>query len=107
MILLYFRLNEIYVQVSICNVVRGVMEGKALVSILADVVEDADPQTIEFLVLVGIEISQFSNDIWFEFYFFENYIFIITFKFHVRNVCQVLVRKYINVNERILHIDTN
>jgi hypothetical protein len=70
-------------------------------------VEDADPQTIEFLVLVGIEISQFSNDIWFEFYFFENYIFIITFKFHVRNVCQVLVRKYINVNERILHIDTN
>lgn len=56
LILLYFRLNEIYVQVSICNVVRGVMEGKALVSLLADVVEDADPQTIEFLVLVCVMI---------------------------------------------------
>lgn len=60
-------LNEIYVQVSICNVVRGVMEGKALVSLLADVVEDADPQTIEFLVLVlgralhGASFTQKSN----------------------------------------------
>jgi hypothetical protein len=33
------------------------MEGKALVSILADVVEDADPQTIEFLVLVGLQTT--------------------------------------------------
>lgn len=30
------------------------MEGKALVSLLADVIEDADPQTIEFLILVCI-----------------------------------------------------
>ncbi|XP_052063763.1 integrator complex subunit 8-like isoform X3 [Mytilus californianus] len=60
-------LNEVYVQVSICNVVRGVMEGKALVSLLADVIEDADPQTIEFLILVlgralhGASFSQKSN----------------------------------------------
>ncbi|XP_076110629.1 integrator complex subunit 8-like isoform X4 [Mytilus galloprovincialis] len=60
-------LSEVYVQVSICNVVRGVMEGKALVSLLADVIEDADPQTIEFLILVlgralhGASFSQKSN----------------------------------------------
>ncbi|XP_052232810.1 integrator complex subunit 8-like isoform X2 [Dreissena polymorpha] len=41
-----------FIQVSICNVIRGVMEGKAFVSIIADILEDADIATIKFLVKV-------------------------------------------------------
>ncbi|XP_052817702.1 integrator complex subunit 8-like [Mya arenaria] len=41
-----------FIQVSICNVMRGVMEGKAFVSIIADILEDADIATIKFLVKV-------------------------------------------------------
>ncbi|KAH3776828.1 hypothetical protein DPMN_178261 [Dreissena polymorpha] len=43
-----------FIQVSICNVIRGVMEGKAFVSIIADILEDADIATIKFLVKVHI-----------------------------------------------------
>lgn len=41
-----------FIQVSVCNVIRGVMEGKAFVSIIADILEDADIATIKFLVKV-------------------------------------------------------
>ena len=33
--------------------VRGVLEGKALVSLLADVIEGADQATIDFLIMVN------------------------------------------------------
>ena len=39
---------------SICNVIRGVMEGKAFVSLITDVLEDADIATIKFLVKVSM-----------------------------------------------------
>ena len=48
-----FSLTFTFIQVSICNVVRGVMEGKAFVSIIADILEDADIATIKFLVKVS------------------------------------------------------
>ena len=53
----YPRYSEIYMQVSVCNVIRSVMEGKALVSLLADIVEDADQSTVDFLIMVIIEFS--------------------------------------------------
>ncbi|KAK3086111.1 hypothetical protein FSP39_013715 [Pinctada imbricata] len=59
--------SEIFIQVSICNVVRGVLEGKALVSLLADVIEGADQATIDFLIMVlfraitGASFTQKSN----------------------------------------------
>jgi len=36
-------------------VIRGVMEGKAFVSIIADILEDADIATIKFLVKVSCQ----------------------------------------------------
>ncbi|XP_021343863.1 integrator complex subunit 8-like isoform X2 [Mizuhopecten yessoensis] len=44
--------TSLYVQVGICNVVRGVMEGKALVSLLADILEEAEKETVNFLLMV-------------------------------------------------------
>ncbi|XP_061162526.1 integrator complex subunit 8-like isoform X1 [Saccostrea echinata] len=61
------KYSEIYMQVSVCNVIRSVMEGKALVSLLADIVEDADQSTVDFLIMVltkamaGSSFSQKSN----------------------------------------------
>ncbi|KAJ8302724.1 hypothetical protein KUTeg_019120 [Tegillarca granosa] len=46
------RYNVLYIQVSICNVIRGVMEGKALVSLLANVLEDCDKETTDFLLML-------------------------------------------------------
>lgn len=59
--------STLYVQLGICNVVRGVMEGKALVSLLADVLEEAEENTVDFLVMVitkalmGASYSQKNN----------------------------------------------
>lgn len=59
--------SRLYVHVGICNVVRGVMEGKALVSLLADVLEEAQQDTIDFLLavitkaLMGASFSQKNN----------------------------------------------
>ena len=61
-IFLCFSLTFTFIQVSICNVVRGVMEGKAFVSLITDVLEDADIATIKFLVkvtLYSIMLQQF------------------------------------------------
>nr|XP_022337358.1 integrator complex subunit 8-like isoform X5 [Crassostrea virginica] len=61
------KYSEIYMQVSVCNVIRSVMEGKALVSLLADIVEDADQSTVDFLIMVltkamaGSSFAQKSN----------------------------------------------
>ena len=52
-----FSLTFTFIQVSICNVVRGVMEGKAFVSLITDVLEDADIATIKFLVKVILNTS--------------------------------------------------
>ena len=51
-LIVFFSLTFTFIQVSICNVVRGVMEGKAFVSLITDVLEDADIATIKFLVKV-------------------------------------------------------
>ncbi|KAL3858729.1 hypothetical protein ACJMK2_008987 [Sinanodonta woodiana] len=45
-------LTHLFIQVSICNVVRGVMEGKAFVSVIADVLEDADTTIMKFILRV-------------------------------------------------------
>lgn len=61
------KYSEIYMQVSVSNVIRSVMEGKALVSLLADIVEDADQSTVDFLIMVltkamaGSSFAQKSN----------------------------------------------
>ena len=52
-VIFHYRFNTIYVQVSICNVIRGVMEGKALVSLLADILDEADNNTVDFLLMVS------------------------------------------------------
>lgn len=49
-------------QVSVCNVIRSVMEGKALVSLLADIVEDAEQSTVDFLIMVRI-LGEYSSTV--------------------------------------------
>lgn len=56
------RYSEIYMQVSVCNVIRSVMEGKALVSLLADIVEDAEQSTVDFLIMVRI-LGEYSSTV--------------------------------------------
>lgn len=51
---IFTRQNQLHLQVCLCNLVRTVVEGKAVVSPVIEVLSTADDGTLSFLIKVRV-----------------------------------------------------